>query len=382
MSDQTQQLLPAKADFFGLVGDSPQMHQIKAVVKQVAPTDMTVLISGESGTGKELVANAIHQFSPRSRFPMITVNCGAIPEGIFESEIFGHVRGAFTSADRTRKGYFEMADGGSIFLDEIGEMPLSAQSKILRVIEMGEFMKVGSAQTQNVNVRVIAATNRDLAEAVTLGQFRQDLYFRLKAVNIYLPPLRERREDIPLLVDVFLDDVCRRNNIPRPQVSEGAMYLLQNAYWEGNVRELRHFLESLVILERGNALDEQVVGRHLRLAGKPISHLPVHIPRGSAGLDRDFVISMLMDLKRELAEIKGYLAQTHLGRSGAIPSQPWYAESEVAAEDTSPPPRLEDLEKEQIQRTLRDMRGNRRKAAESLGISERTLYRKIKEYGL
>ncbi|HEX7343530.1 MAG TPA: sigma 54-interacting transcriptional regulator, partial [bacterium] len=289
---ETQQLMPAKADFFGLVGESPPMRQIKAVIKQVAPTDMTVLISGESGTGKELVANAIHQLSNRSRFPMITVNCGAIPEGIFESEIFGHVRGAFTSADRTRKGYFEMADGGTIFLDEIAEMPLGAQAKILRIIEMGEFMKVGSAHSQNVNVRVIAATNRDLTEAVALGQFRQDLYFRLKAVNILLPPLRERREDIPPLVSLFLEDVCQRNNIPRPQISPGALNLLQNAFWEGNVRELRHFLESLVILERGNPLDENIVGRHLRLTGRTVAHLPVLIPRGSATLDRDLIVTM------------------------------------------------------------------------------------------
>jgi DNA-binding NtrC family response regulator len=379
---ETQQLMPAKADFFGLVGESPPMRQIKAVIKQVAPTDMTVLISGESGTGKELVANAIHQLSNRSRFPMITVNCGAIPEGIFESEIFGHVRGAFTSADRTRKGYFEMADGGTIFLDEIAEMPLGAQAKILRIIEMGEFMKVGSAHSQNVNVRVIAATNRDLTEAVALGQFRQDLYFRLKAVNILLPPLRERREDIPPLVSLFLEDVCQRNNIPRPQISPGALNLLQNAFWEGNVRELRHFLESLVILERGNPLDENIVGRHLRLTGRTVAHLPVLIPRGSATLDRDLIVTMLMELKRELADIKALLSRATFAGAGSIQPHPLFADSEIAAEDAAPAPTLEDLEKEQIQKILRDSRGNRRQAAESLGISERTLYRKIKEYGI
>jgi transcriptional regulator with GAF, ATPase, and Fis domain len=379
---ETQQLLPAKADFFGLVGESPPMRQIKAVIKQVAPTDMTVLISGESGTGKELAANAIHQLSNRARFPMITVNCGAIPEGIFESEIFGHVRGAFTSADRTRKGYFEMADGGTVFLDEIGEMPLGAQAKILRIIEMGEFMKVGSAQSQNVNVRVIAATNRDLSEAVALGQFRQDLYFRLKAVNILLPPLRERREDIPPLVDLFLDDVCRRNNIHRPQISEGAMNLLQNSFWEGNVRELRHFLESLVILERGNALDEIVVGRHLRTGSRPLAHLPVHVPRGSAALDRDFIVTMLLELKRELSDVKALLARAAFPTAGPVQSHPLFADSEITADDTAPSPTLVEMEKDQIERILREVHGNRRQAAETLGISERTLYRKIKEYGL
>jgi DNA-binding NtrC family response regulator len=313
---------------------------------------------------------------------MITVNCGAIPEGIFESEIFGHVRGAFTSADRTRKGYFEMADGGTVFLDEIGEMPLGAQAKILRIIEMGEFMKVGSAQSQNVNVRVIAATNRDLTEAVALGQFRQDLYFRLKAVNILLPPLRERREDIPLLVSLFLEDVCQRNNIPRPQISPGALNLLQNAFWEGNVRELRHFLESLVILERGNSLDESIVGRHLRLTGRTVAHLPMLVPRGGATLDRDFIVTMLMELKRELAEIKAWLARAAFPGAGPVQPHPLYAENEIAGEDASAAPTLEDVEKDQIQKKLRDFRGNRRQAAESLGISERTLYRKIKEYGL
>ncbi len=364
-------------DFFGLVGDTPQMRQVRAVIQQVAPTDITVLITGESGTGKELVANAIHQLSPRSRSPMITVNCGAIPEGIFESEIFGHVRGAFTSADRTRKGYFEMGNGGTIFLDEIAEMPLEAQAKILRVIEVGEFMKVGSSQAEKVDVRMIAATNRDLTEAVGLGQFRQDLYFRLKAVNIFLPPLRERREDIPLLVDTFLNDISARNHIPRPRISREAVNVLQNAYWEGNVRELKHFLESLVILERGNALEEDIVSRYLRQSSRPGAFLPVHIARGAPALDRDFLMTILLDLKRDLAEIKEALYHR-------APVQPptFYTQGEVMTEENNSAPTLEEVEKEQIQRILKEMRGNRRKAAETLGISERTLYRKIKGYGL
>jgi DNA-binding NtrC family response regulator len=363
-------------NFFGLVGNTPQMHQVKQVIRQVAPTDITVLITGESGTGKELVAHAIHQLSSRAKYPMITVNCGAIPEGIFESEVFGHVRGAFTSADRTRKGYFEMADGGTIFLDEIGEMPLEAQAKILRVIEMGEFMKVGSSQTEKANVRVIAASNRDLAEAVSLGQFRQDLYFRLRAVNISLPPLRERRDDIPLLVGIFLEDVCKRNNIPLPKISDGAMTLLKNAYWEGNVRELKHFLESLVILERGNALDEAVVGNHLRRLSRPSAYLPVHIPR-SNGMDSEFMLKLLLEIKRDIAEIKN-----HLSRGGAWAQPSWLPAGEIVADETNATTTLADLEREQIQKALRDFQGNRRKASDALGISERTLYRKIKEYGL
>jgi transcriptional regulator with GAF, ATPase, and Fis domain len=370
-----------KESFFGLVGETPQMRQVKALIRQVAPTDITVLITGESGTGKELVAHAIHELSGRARSPLVTVNCGAIPEGIFESEIFGHVRGAFTSADRTRKGYFEMADGGTIFLDEIGEMPLEAQAKILRVIEMGQFMKVGSSLPEKSDVRVIAATNRDLAEAVTVGQFRQDLYFRLKAVNIVLPPLRERRDDVPLLVNVFLDEIIRRHKIARPHISEGALNLLKNAYWEGNVRELNNFLESLVILERGSSLDETVVGRYLRQTSRPSTYLPVHVPRG-AGMDRDVLVNLLLDLKRDLDEIKSYLYHKDGFRVPTPAPEPLYTNGEVLTDDASQVPTLEELEKDQIQKTLREVRGNRRKAATTLGISERTLYRKIKEYGL
>jgi transcriptional regulator with GAF, ATPase, and Fis domain len=376
-------MLNPKESFFGLVGETPQMRQVKAVIKQVAGTDITVLISGESGTGKELVAHAIHGLSLRAKFPLVTVNCGAIPEGIFESEIFGHVRGAFTSADRTRKGYFEMADGGTLFLDEIGEMPLEAQAKILRVIEMGEFMKVGSSQGEKANVRVIAATNRDLAEAVGVGQFRQDLFFRLKAVNILLPPLRERRDDIPLLVNAFLDEISRRHKISRPQITNGAMTLLKNAYWEGNVRELNNFLESLVVLERGSSLEEAVVGRYLRQASRPSSYLPVLVPRGPiASGERDVLITLMLDLKRDLDEIK-----SHLFHRGSFPvsagtPEPLYTNGEILPEEIAQVPTLEEVEKDQIQKTLREARGNRRKAASTLGISERTLYRKIKEYGL
>jgi len=374
---------PNRNDFFGLIGETPQMQQVKAVIQQVAPADITVLITGESGTGKELVARAVHQLSSRARQPLVTVNCGAIPEGIFESEVFGHVRGAFTSADRTRKGYFEMADGGTIFLDEIGEMPLEAQAKILRVIEMGEFMKVGSSQAERVNVRVIAATNRDLGEAVGMGQFRQDLYFRLKAVNLYLPPLRERRDDIPLLVSAFLDDISERHGIPRPPVSEGAMTVLQNAYWEGNVRELRHFLESLVILEKGNPLEEAVVARYQRQTARPGSFLPVPAARTGAPIDRDLLVTLMLDLRRELGEIKNLLLHGGGFRPGPLPQPSWVENGEVMDEEANgSAATLEDLERDQIQRVLRDTRGNRRKAAESLGISERTLYRKIKEFGI
>ncbi len=362
----------------GLIGETPQIRQVREIIRQVAPADITVLITGESGTGKELVAHAIHRLSRRAAKPMITVNCGAIPEGIFESEVFGHVRGAFTSADRTRKGYFEMAHGGTIFLDEIGEMPLEAQAKILRILEMGEFMKVGSSQVEKVDVRVIAASNRDLGEAVSLGQFRQDLYFRLKAVNIYLPPLRERKDDIPLLVQKFIADFCAKNEIPPVTLTDGALTLLRNAYWEGNVRELKHFIESMIILERRSTIDEDVVARHLSRNQVSGGHLPVHVPRRSDQVDHDLLIPLLLELKRDISEIKNLLLQH--GRLSPLPPGSWIAGGEIVPEEAQVS--LEDMEREQIARVLKEMRGNRRKAAAALGISERTLYRKIKEYGL
>ncbi len=365
-------------DFFGLVGETPPMRQVKAVIGQVARTDITVMITGESGTGKELVANAIHKLSSRSKKPMVTVNCGAIPEGIFESEVFGHVRGAFTSADRTRKGYFEMAHTGTIFLDEIGEMPLEAQAKILRILEMGEFMKVGSSTVEKVDVRVVAATNRDLMEAVSAGKFRQDLYFRLKAVNIYLPSLRERKDDIPALVDVFLKDLCQRNNIELPSVTDGAMTLLRNAFWEGNVRELKHFLESLVVLERGTVIDEAIVTQYLRQSESQTAFLPVHVPRSPGTIEMDMLVPLLLELKRDVSEIKGMLM--HTNREIAYPEGSWLHSREVI--QTEPQISLDEMERDQIVKTLKEVRGNRRKAATTLGISERTLYRKIREYGL
>ncbi|MCX6639884.1 MAG: sigma-54 dependent transcriptional regulator [bacterium] len=367
-----------KQDFFGLVGQSPQMQQVRSIIQQVAPTEITVLITGESGTGKELVANAIHQLSNHAAKPMITVNCGAIPEGIFESEVFGHVRGAFTSADRSRKGYFEVADGSTIFLDEIGEMPTGAQAKILRILEMGEFMKVGSSIGEKVDARVITATNRDLAGAVSVGEFRQDLYFRLKAVNIYLPPLRERKEDIPLLVEIFLQDTSQKHKIPIPRITTDAMTLLRNSYWEGNVRELKHFLESLVILERGRTLDEEIVGRYLRQTDHPGAFLPVHVPKGSTSTDRELMLSILLELKREIGELKSILLQSR--SPAAVPANGWYSERDMIT--TEPQVTLDEVEKEQITKILTEVRGNRRRAAAALGISERTLYRKIKEYEL
>ncbi|MFN3821022.1 MAG: sigma-54 interaction domain-containing protein, partial [bacterium] len=246
-----------------IISQSPLMKEVKRVIEQVAASDITVLITGESGTGKELVARAIHSLSPRRKGPLLTVNCGAIPEGIFESEIFGHEKGAFTTALERRRGYFEQADKGSIFLDEIGEMPLPVQVKLLRVLDMGTFMRVGGSGEIKVDVRIIAATNKDLGLEVARGRFRQDLFYRLKAVNIILPPLRDRPEDIPLLVEHFAQEFAQRNRHPLPKFEPEAMELLQKQHWAGNVRELKNFIESLLALSRNEVITEEEIWRLL-----------------------------------------------------------------------------------------------------------------------
>ena len=348
-----------------LLGNSEAMRGLRALIAQVAPTEISVLIVGESGTGKELVARAIHRLSLRASKPLLFVNCGAIPQGIFESEIFGHERGSFTGADRQRVGYFEQADGGTLVLDEIGEMPLDAQVKLLRVLEQGEFMRVGSSRTTKVNVRIIAATNVDLAAAVARGDLREDLYYRLKAVTVVVPPLRERKEDIPLLVTHFAREFCERNHLPLPQFDVETMPLLMQHYWSGNVRELRNVVETVLTLERGTtSLTAAHFRPHLHSGVNP-SLLPVQVSRPPEALERELMLRTLLDLRREVGEVKSLLvAAINRVQPGAEP------------EST----RLKDLEREQILRVLDENHGNRRKTARDLGIGERTLYRKLKEY--
>jgi DNA-binding NtrC family response regulator len=350
-----------------ILGSSPPMRALRALIAQVAPTDISVLISGESGTGKELVAQSIHDLSPRRGKPLLVVNCGAIPEGIFESEVFGHERGSYTGADKQRIGYFEQADGGSLMLDEIAEMPLAAQVKLLRILEQGEFMRVGSSRTLRVNVRIMAATNVDLATAVARGNFRQDLYFRLKAVQIVVPPLRERTEDIPTLAERFIRLFCERNQLSVPTVSGEAYQFLMDQYWSGNVRELRNTLESVLTLERGAA---ELTAAHFRAHIQPVSNpslLPVQVNRPPEQLERELLFHILMEMRKEVSEIKAML--------GAAISQ---AQSIQPASTA----KLDEMEREQILRTLDEHGGNRRKTARVLGIGERTLYRKLKEYHL
>jgi DNA-binding NtrC family response regulator len=355
----------------GMAGEGPAMQQVAALIRQVAPTELSVLITGESGTGKELVARAIHLGSRRAAGPLVTVNCGAIPEGIFESEIFGHEKGSFTGADRQRKGMFELADGGTIFLDEIGEMPLFTQVKILRVLETGEFMRVGGQGTIRVNVRVVAATNRDLAREAARGRFRQDLYFRLKAVTVLLPPLRERREDIPELVRHVIARFCEQNRLPAPPLDAEALDLLRGHWWQGNVRELKNLAESLVILAGGGRIDAALVRARLLEEGSS-PHLPaLRLPEEERPpLSLEGLQQMFLYLQRELAEIKGLLRE-QLERQRQVGEHYDLASLSV-----------DELERDHIREVLADHHGNRERAARSLGISERTLYRKIRKHGL
>ena len=322
------------------------------------------------------------------------VNCGAIPEGILESELFGHEKGAFTGAVGARKGYFELADTGTIFLDEIGEMPLSTQVKLLRVLEGKDFMRVGGSTVQKVDVRVIAATNKDLLKAVQSGEFREDLYYRLNAVNVHVPPLRDRREDIDLIVKKIADDFCRENHIEFAGFTESAMRVLREYNWPGNVRELKNAVESIIVLEKGDQVDEYAVSRHIKPVQQIGRNLPVPTYRDSEQVEREFIYHALLDLKAEIANLRQDLHQVFISPSKPK-SLPYYPEiepepGEIAVSEPASLTEtfdfqgktLEELERVVINKALESTGGSKRKAAKSLGISERTLYRKIKEYDL
>lgn len=372
---------------YGIYGESQVIKEIVAVIKQVAPADITVLITGESGVGKELVARAIHGESKRANGPFVIVNSGAIPEGILESELFGHEKGAFTGAIETRKGYFEMADGGTIFLDEIGDMPMATQVKILRVIETGEFMRVGSSQLRKVNVRVIAATNKNLDEEVKRGNFREDLYYRLRTVNIYIPPLRERREDIPVLFERFVAQFCERNKVAFAGITDDAMQILISYHWPGNVRELKNFVESILVLESGKVIDANMVRKYLRYDFNQLDYtrnLPIRYGKSGEQADRELIYRALVDIKSDLIEIKNLISNfieflaRQISSPLALPEAKIDFKTGTVVENFS----LIDMEKRMIKAALERFNWNKRLAARALKISERTLYRKIKEYGL
>jgi DNA-binding NtrC family response regulator len=369
----------------GILGESVEIKEIIDVVLQVAPTDITVLISGESGTGKELIAKAIHAASPRANKSLVTVNCGAIPEGIMESELFGHEKGAFTGATELRKGYFEIADGGTIFLDEIGEMPLATQVKFLRVLENGEFMRVGASTPRKADVRVIAATNKDLEHEVRNGNFREDLFYRLRSVNIRVPPLRDRREDIPLFFNAFVRDFCERNNLTFAGITDEAMQLFVNYDWPGNIRELKNVVESMLVIERGKRLEPEDVRKHLR--GNRENHeernLPVFLNRTAEQAERELLYRALVEMRKDILEVKNLVAHQLMHQAPVAPPSEYSVEGvEANVQEAEESMALDEVERKMIINALDRFHGNRRLAARALRISERTLYRKIKEYGL
>ncbi len=364
----------------GIIGNSTEIREVVETIMQVAPTDITVLITGESGTGKEVIAKAIHGASLRASKRFVPVNCGAIPEGILESELFGHEKGAFTGAVETRKGYFELADGGTIFLDEIGDTPITTQVKLLRVLESGEYMRVGSAEPRHVDVRVIAATNKNLDDEVRSKHFRQDLYFRLRSVNIRIPPLRNRRSDIQLLVQQFLknDSTDRREAI---LLTDDGMDALMRHNWAGNVRELKNVIESISILERGNVVDENIVAKYIRHNDEPdyARSLPVHLGKSPEQAEREIIFRMLVEMRGDMLRLREMMEDLRDQRPRQLPPVEEHRSAPAIDLDAVT---LRGMEEMLIQHTLSRFNGNRRLAAASLDISVRTLYRKIKDYGL
>jgi len=390
---------------FGIIGESEKIREIIETIDQVAATDITILVVGESGTGKELIADAIHRHSLRKHQTLIKVNCGAIPAGILESELFGHVKGSFTGAIDDRKGYFETANNGTIFLDEIGEMPLETQVKLLRVLELGEFLPVGGSKSKKVDVRIIAVTNKDLGEEIERGNFRKDLYYRLKTITIYIPPLRQHSEDIPLLIDKFALEFANRNNIPFKGFSPSAIHLLESYTWPGNIRELKNFVESMIVLEKGEVITSSMVARRLSIEKRaPSINLPVKITKSVDQAERELILQQILMMRRDISEIKEAITgnlnvvalespaarheiQPYINQLSEQPTVDEEARFEASEEYIVNPNllgkvSLEEVERDLIENTLKKFHNRKRQTANALRISERTLYRKINEYGL
>jgi len=356
----------------GWIGKSPVMRSAASLVLTAAPTDATVLLIGESGTGKELAARAIHQHSPRYSKPFVAVNCSAFAEGILESELFGHEKGAFTHAFAQKQGVFEAAHGGTIFLDEIGEMPLGLQAKLLRVLEERKVRRVGGTVTLDVDIRVIAATNRDLSAAVDDGHFRRDLYFRLSVIRLVMPRLLDRMWDIPLLAEHF----AAGDSAKQLSFADDAYEQMLEYHWPGNVRELKNFIERLMVLAPSRQITRRVVREFLE-DQRPSGHnLPMVTGRTVEDARQDLILAALAELKRDLTEIKRAIF------TGGVPHRAFNDRLHVQEADEDKPTNLTHLEIETIRDALEKVGGNRRKAAKLLGIGERTLYRKIKQYGL
>ena len=385
-----------------IIGKSDKMNEMLFMIGQVANTDISVLITGASGTGKEMVAKAIHRNSKRKHEKLITVNCAAIPIGIIESELFGHKKGAFTGAMESRKGYFEAADKGTIFLDEIGELPLAIQAKLLRIIEQGEFIRVGDTKSEKIDTRIIAATNRDLSSAVRDKEFRQDLYYRLKTVNINVPALLHHTDDIFDLVERFGFEFTAKNDIPYKGFDPDSIDLMKNYDWPGNIRELKNVVESLLVMNKGKRITTEIVREKLQMEViSSNANLPIHVEMESDQVERELILKQLLYLRQDINEVKQILVNPSTSSSNqTAPSNPAlflpspdslvsehedkeniedagiYALNEETVGEIS----LEELEHGMIERSLEKFKGNRRKTAQALNISERTLYRKIKEY--
>ena len=377
---------------FDLIGDDPQFLRALAVAEQVAATDMSVLVMGESGVGKESIPQIIHSNSPRKHHKYIAVNCGAIPEGTMESELFGHIKGSFTGANENRKGYFEVADGGTIFLDEVGELSAESQKRLLRVLESGEFYKVGSSTVQKTDVRVIAATNVDLMEAIRQKKFREDLYYRLNQIPITLPPLRERRGDIPLLFRKFAVDCADRYKMPPVMLTRDAQAVLLTYRWPGNIRQLKNIVEQITVLEPSREIDAATLKSYIPNQNEDL-HPVISIPGQDGGFinDKEVILTMIYKLSQEIEAIKqkipaGGLPNPHpninVNPERQPSADPGFVVVEQTPEEEHKDYSIVSLYKERIIEVLKKYPRNRKAAAEELGISERTLYRKINEYGI
>ena len=389
---------------FGIIGNSEALNRALEVALRVAPTDLSVLVTGESGVGKEFFPQVIHAYSARKHNKYIAVNCGAIPEGTIDSELFGHEKGAFTGAVEARMGYFEEADGGTIFLDEVAELPHSTQVRLLRVLQTGEFIRVGSAKVQKTNVRVVAATNTNLQEAIQAGRFREDLYYRLNTVPILVPPLRERKEDIFLLFRKFAADVAAQYRMPAISLDPEARQMLENYYWRGNIRQLKNVAEQISAIEEARLITPAILTKYLPAqpqSGASTS-MSTALHSGSddgVSFERELLYKVLFDLRADVNDLKRMLtelmqraerpAEPTKDLAGLLPASahsiasPDYAESEeVVDEQPSRELTKADVLREQILRALRRNNGRRREAAAELFMSERTLYRKIKELGI
>ncbi len=408
---------------FGIIGVSAALNRAIDVAVQVSSTDLSVLITGESGVGKEKFPQIIHQYSPRKHNAYIAVNCGAIPEGTIDSELFGHEKGAFTSATSDRKGYFEVADGGTIFLDEVGELPLSTQVRLLRVLEAGEFMRVGSSKVQKTNVRVVAATNLNMQQAIGEGRFREDLYYRLNAVPIHIPPLRERKEDTVLLFRKFAADFAEKYNMPVVKLTDDAQEMLKNYYWKGNIRQLKNITEQISVIEPDRTITTDTLKRYL--PDNEQATLPTlfraHNEQETKSFnnEREILYQVLFDMKKDMNDLKKLVNDIMSGEAQPqhYTPQPYTPTSVPATTFATPEVQtqpdvinivttsgkqklmqnrqvedteeyieeslsLVDAEKEMITKALERHNGKRKLAAQDLKISERTLYRKIKEYGI